>query len=91
MLLDGKDLLHHDPDYPQPTPEATVTGQLEGVTEVTKSDLPDVLTVVDSAGKRFEFGYYVSEDAVVAANGKTVTVGYRTDQREDVTAIAAAP
>jgi hypothetical protein len=91
MMLDGKDIRHHDPAYPVPVPDLSVTGRLDGVTQVTASDLPDVLTVTDSAGKAYEFEAYVSEEAIVAANGKTVTVGYDAGVREDVTAIAPAP
>ncbi|HEV7692980.1 MAG TPA: hypothetical protein VGO52_19255 [Hyphomonadaceae bacterium] len=91
MKLDGKELLAQDPAHPAPDADSSVTGKLDGVTELTQSDLPDTLTVVDSAGKKYDFEAYVSEAAVVAANGKTVTVGYDTRPREDVTAIAPAP
>lgn len=91
MMLDGKDILDHDPAYPMSKPESSVTGKLDGVTELSGGDLPDTLTVVDSAGKKYDFDAFVSEPAVVAANGKTVTVGYDTRPREDVTAFAPAP
>jgi len=91
MKLDGKDILGHDPAYPVPAAESSVTGKLDGVTELSGGDLPDTLTVIDSAGKKFDFEAFVSEPAIVAANGKTVTVGYNTRPREDVTAIAPAP
>ena len=91
MMLDGKDILYHDPAYPKPAPESSVTGKLDGFTELSGGDLPDTLTVTDSAGKKYDFEAFVSEEAVVAANGKTVTVGYDTRPREDVTAITPAP
>ncbi|HVY90033.1 MAG TPA: hypothetical protein VG942_14280 [Hyphomonadaceae bacterium] len=91
MLVDGKDVLHHEPGDPASNPKLSVTGKLTGVKELSHGDLPDKLVVTDSAGKTYEFEAFVSEPAVVAANGQTVTVGYDEDVQTHIDEISPAP
>lgn len=91
MTLAGKSLLTREPGQIAGTPEATVTGKLSGANALSAGDLPDVIKVTDAAGKTYEFEMFISDKAVVAADSKEVTVGYKNSQREDATAINLAP
>ena len=91
LAMAGKSLLTRQPGEVAGKPEASVTGTLSGAKALSAGDLPDVITVTDTAGRKFEFEMFISDKAVVAANGKEVTVGYDNSQREDATAIRLAP
>jgi hypothetical protein len=91
LTLAGKSLLTRQPGEVVGKPEASVTGKLAGAKKLSAGDLPDVITVTDAAGKKFEFEMFISDKPVVAANGKEVTASYDNSQREDATAIKLAP
>ena len=92
LSQNGKSLLKREPGEPVPPKSAeTVTGKLSGAKALSAGDLPDVITVTDAAGKTYDFEMFISDKAVVAANGKEVTVGYSNSQREDARAIKLAP
>jgi hypothetical protein len=61
------------PEYVQGWKE--ITGVLSGAEETTPGDLPGEVTIKAKNGEEMSFEYFV-EDAMVAANGKEVTVYY---------------
>jgi hypothetical protein len=91
VLLEGHDIMTRDPGEPGTPPGESVTGKLDGPTEISHGDLPDELTVTDAAGKVFTFPAFVIDQAVIDARGKTVTAYYTESTTELITSITLAP
>lgn len=89
LTYNGKDVIAGPTPAAPATPDGTVTGLLSGAGLATAGDLPDVITITDSNGKAYNFEWFITEDGLIAANGKQVTAGFRADVREEITALRA--
>jgi len=63
-----------------------VTGRLSGASRVVGGDLPDTITVTPGALEPVSFSYFV-DDALVKAEGKTVTAYYEMRAAARITAL----
>lgn len=61
-----------------------VTGILAGANDITEGDLPDEVSITTSNGEKLSFEHYIDE-AMVAVNGKEVTVYYSTRYLNTIT------
>lgn len=83
MQLDGVSLVD---DALETGEVKTMTGVLSGAEAPTMSDLPGSFLITEADGRETRFEYYIP-DTMVAANGKTVTVTYITQTRNQITRI----
>ena len=86
----GTDLLYFpDSSVPElPSGAVTVSGVLGGAGMPTAGDLPDMLTLTTSDGRKIEFEYFITPEMVVA-NGQMVDLTYLDGTSDQVTSIKA--
>lgn len=87
VWLDGNNILDDELEAVEgETLEAT--GILEGAEQVTESDLPSTISVVNGAGEKVDFSLYVGPK-LIEGNGKEVVVKYQERTRQVISYIRA--
>lgn len=87
VWLDGKNILDDELEAAEgETLEAT--GILEGAEQVTESDLPSTISVVNATGEKVDFSLYVGPK-LIEGNGKEVVVKYQERTRQVISYIRA--